>query len=469
MSTDTLQVPPQAIDAEMAVLGSMMIEPDAVEKAIETLSPDQFYKEVHGKIFQAMLNLYSAGQAVDAVTVGEELSRLKWLAEVGGKAALQELIHQVATAAHVEHYARIVREKAILRELIRVSTEVVGQCFSEKKDAAELLEEAQQRIFTVAQKGATSGFSDPKRLVHETIEQIEKLAQKKTKVTGVSSGLDAFDQKTGGFKKGDLILIAARPSQGKTALALNIAAHVVLHQDPVMPVAVFSLEMERRAIMARFIASEAMADLHQVMNGYFPRHRWADITTAGARFHEAPLYVDDTPGMSVLEVRTRARRLAADLRTQGKELGMIIIDYLQLMRGSSRRQYEGRQQEVAEIARGLKCLARDLNVPVVALSQLNRRVEDKGRSDNKPQLSDLRESGALEQDADLVAFIYREGYYKQNDPTLDRKAEILIAKQRNGPTGSVEVTFMREFTRFMNKEAVAEPAEGEEMEAQVSF
>ncbi|MDE2237538.1 MAG: DnaB-like helicase C-terminal domain-containing protein, partial [Elusimicrobia bacterium] len=273
---------------------------------------------------------------------------------------------------------------------------------------------------------------------------------------------------TSGFQKSDLVLIAARPSQGKTALALNIAANIVLSEQP-HPVLFFSLEMSKHAIMQRLIASEARVNLQQVRNGFFPRDRWTDLTNSAARFSEAPLAVVDTPGLSVLTVRSIARQYAADLRRRGRALGVVVVDYLQLMRGSSSRS-ENRQQEVAEISRGLKFLARDLEVPVVALSQLSRRTEDKGRSDAKPQLSDLRESGALEQDADLVMFIYRESYYKRNDPTLENKADIIIAKQRQGPTGDVPLAFRREYTRFENAapEGAEEPAGVQETQSSFS-
>jgi replicative DNA helicase len=451
----------------MAVLGSMLIESEAVEKGIELLEEKQFYKEAHRKIFHACFNLFERGQAIDVVTVGEELRTLKWIGEVGGAQYLSELVGRVSTAAHVEHYARIVRDKAILRELIRVGTQVVGDCYGESKEPASLLDEAQSKIMQVAQTQKTNNFSSAKDLAADVIEDIEKLHQNKSAVTGVATGFKKLDKMTSGFQKGDMIIIAARPSQGKTALALNIANHVVLRNEPPQATAMFSLEMGKNALMTRCIAGESSVNLQEIRTGFFRRDRWTDLTNAAARLAEAPLYIDDTPGLSVLEVRTRARRLASDLRSQGKELGMIIIDYLQLMRGSSRRS-ESRQQEVSEISRGLKALARDLEVPVVALSQLSRRVEDKGRADNRPQLSDLRESGAIEQDADVVAFIYREGYYKPQDPELENKAEIIISKQRNGPTGTVELFFRRELTRFENiDETIAEP-EAEE-EAQVTF
>lgn len=442
-----LQVQPQALEAEMAVLGSMLIDSEAVEKAISKVGESDFYKDSHRLIFNVIQTLYQQGTAADLVTVGEELRKRGALGDVGGVAYLSECTHKVATPAHIDHYADLVHEKAILRELIKTSSNIIAECYSER-EPSELLDEAQAQMLAVAQKQSSSGFIDAGKLAHEVIEDIERLHQRKEAVTGVPTGFYALDKKTSGLQKGDLILIAARPSQGKTALSLNIAGHVVLERK--MPVAFFSMEMSRSAIMQRLIAAEARVNLYEVRSGFFRRDRWTHLTNAAARLSEAPLYIDDTPGLSVLEVRSRARRLASELKRQGKKLEMIMIDYLQLMRGSSKR-VESRQQEVAEISRGLKFLARDLNVPVVALSQLSRRVEEKGRADGKPQLSDLRESGALEQDADLVAFIFREAAAKPGDPTIDEsKAEIIIAKQRQGPTGSVDVRFNRDITRFEN-------------------
>lgn len=445
----------------MAVLGSMLIDKDAVETALELLQEEHFYKDAHRRVFRAATNLYAAGQAVDSVTVAEELRRLQMLEAIGGPQFLSDLVHTVSTAAHAEHYARLVREKAILRELISTCTQVVTRCYQEEKEPAALLDEAQAQILAVAQKQPMTGFVESKKLAHEVIEDIDRLHKRKEAVTGVATGLKKFDQWTAGLQKGDLVLIAARPSQGKTALALNIAANIVLNEKEPRAVAFFSLEMTRHALMTRLIASEARANLGELRTGFFRRDRWAHITTAASRLSEAPLYINDMLLQSVLEMRSSAKRLANELRKKGQELGVVMIDYLQLMRGPSRR-VESRQQEVSEISRGLKFLARDLNVPVVALSQLNRRTEDKGRPDGKPQLSDLRESGALEQDADLVAFIYREGQYKREDPTLQNKAEIIIAKQRNGPVGSFEVSFLQEYTRFENlavEQREAEPQE----------
>jgi replicative DNA helicase len=446
MASDPLQLPPQALEAEMAVLGSMLIERDAVEQALDVLTDKDFYHDAHRTVFRVMGELANRSAAVDMVTVSEELRKLKKLDDIGGMSFLSELMHKVATAAHVEHYAKLVKEKSILRELIKAATGVVAACYKEEKPAVELLDEAQADVMRVAQSQSLHGVVESRELAHEVLDQIEAAHKAQRAVTGVSSGLRLLDRKTTGFQKSDLILIAARPSQGKTALALNIASHVVLEEK--VPVLFFSLEMSRHAIMQRLISSEARVDLMRIRTGIFERKYWTQITNATARFSDAPLYVVDIPNLSALGARSISRQLASKLKREGKELAIIIIDYLQLMRGSGRM--ESRQQEVSDISRGLKFLARDLGVPVIALSQLSRRSEDKGRTDNKPVLSDLRESGALEQDADLVAFIHRESYYKRNDPTLEGKATIIIAKQRQGPVGDVEVAFNMNITRFDN-------------------
>src|SRR3989338_5957919 len=466
MSNNPVQLPPQALEAEMAVLGSMLIERDAVEKAVDVLNEKDFYQESNRKIFRVLKDLSNRGDAVDVVTAGTELRKLKQLDEVGGMDALTALINNVATAAHVDYYARLVQEKSILRELINTATSVVSACYHEAKEPKIILDEAQASILKVAERQSLRGVIEAKDLAHEVIEQIELAHNRKQAVTGVASGLKEFDRLTAGFQKSDLILIAARPSQGKTALALNIAANVVL-SDSASPVLVFSFEMSKHAIMERFIASEARVNLQQVRNGFFPRSRWTDLTNSAARFSEAPLYIVDSPGLSVLAIRSISRQLASELRRKGKNLSLVIVDYLQLIRGSSFRA-ESRQQEGSEISRGLKFLARDLNIPVVALSQLSRRPEEKGRVDGRPQLSDLRESGALEQDADLVMFIWRESLLKPDDPELKNKAEIIVAKQRQGPTASVPVSFIREHTRFGNATTETEPA-AEMEEIQTSF
>ena len=459
-NTSLDKVPPQALEAEMAVLGSMLIEREAIESALEWVEEKHFYQDSHKKIFRAVAALYNKGQAADLITVGEELKRAGAFGDVGGSAYLTDLINKVSTAAHVDHYARIVREKAVMRELIQASTKIVTQAFAGEKDAQMLLDEAEREIFSIAQKSAAHGFQSSAELAHEVIEQIGKLHQNKSLVTGVSTGFKMLDKLTSGFQKSDLIIIAARPSQGKTAFAMNIASHVAMAKGAARPVGIFSLEMNKHSIFQRMVCAEARADLHQVRSGFFRKEIWTELTNAAARLAEAPLYVDDTPGLSVLEVRTRARRLSSDLKSKGKELGLIIIDYLQMMSGSNSARREGRQQEVSEISRNLKNLARDLEVPVIALSQLSRRVEEKGR-EGRPMLSDLRESGAIEQDADVVMFIYREASYKsalEVSVEDQRKAEIIIAKQRNGPTDTVPLQFYREWTRFENPAPEGEEA-----------
>jgi len=466
MAAQNPALPPQALEAEMAVLGSMLIEREAAEKALDALHENDFYLDAHKKVFRAVFALFNASQAVDLVTVSEELRKKGELDSVGGGAFLADLIGKVTTAAHVEHYARLVKEKALLRDLINAATGVVSACYAQEKDTKVILDEAQGSILKVSERQALHGVVSAKDIVHEVVDQIEKAVHSKNDVTGVPTGLRAFDRMTTGFQKSDLILIAARPSMGKTAFAQNIIAHVVL--EKAAPVLFFSLEMNRHAIMQRFIAAEAKVNLKDIRTGYFRRDRWQDLTNAAARFSDAPLFINDNPGMTVFSVRAIARQLMSRLKQDNKALGMIVIDYLQLLRGGGSRQ-ENRQQEVSEISRGLKQLARELNVPVIALSQLSRASEDKTRLDNKPKLSDLRESGSLEQDADLVTLIHREGYYKPNDPTLENKAQLIIAKQRQGPTGIVDVLFLRDITRFVDEAAGAdEPVDIQESQTQFS-
>jgi replicative DNA helicase len=459
--------PPQALEAEMAVLGSMLIEREACDKALDALHESDFYLDAHKRIFRAIYALFNAGQAVDVVTTSEELRKKSELDTVGGGAALAELINKVTTAAHVEYYARLVKDKAILRELINAATGVVTACYTQDKDTKAILDEAQGVMLKVSERQTLHGVVQAKELVHEVVDQIEKAVHSKRTVTGVPSGLTALDRLTTGFQKSDLILIAARPSMGKTALAQNIVANVVLEKN--IPVLFFSLEMNRHAIMHRFIAAEAKVNLKDIRTGFFRRDRWQDLTTAAARFSDSPLYINDNPGMTVFNIRAISRQLVSRLRQDNKQLGMIVIDYLQLLRGGSGGRMENRQQEVSEISRSLKHLARELNIPVIALAQLSRASEDKMRTDNKPKLSDLRESGSLEQDADLVVLIHREGYYKRNDPTLENKATLIIAKQRQGPTDDVPVLFLRDITRFVDEApGVEDPAEMQESQTQFS-
>lgn len=441
------KLPPQALDAEMAVLGSMLMEAEAVERALEILKPEHFYKDAHKKIFSAMKDLAEKGQAVDLVTVTEALKTANLLAKLGGEVYLTELVGKVSTAAHIEHYANIVYRKAVIRELIRTSTALVQKCYQETDEPQELLDEAADSIYRLSQKQRLTGFVSTKDMAPEVLNMIENAAKNKSPIQGVPTGLTEFDYKTGGFRKSDLIILGARPSQGKTALALNMAHFACVTKG--FPVAIFSLEMGRHSLFERMLGAASMTEVSKLRNGWYDhRAKWGDLLREYSRLAEAPMYIDDTSGISITEIRMRSRRLASELAKQGKELGLIIIDYLQLIRGSGRT--ESRQQEVSEISRQLKDLARTLNVPVLALSQLSRKNEDKGRQDNKPQLSDLRESGSIEQDADVVALIHRDGYYKRDDPSLKNKATLIIAKQRNGPVGEIPLHFIGEYTLFTN-------------------
>ncbi|MBI5881717.1 MAG: replicative DNA helicase [Elusimicrobia bacterium] len=466
--TTNINLPPQAIEAEMAVLGSMLIEKDAVEKALDVLHENDFYQESHRKIFRAMASLVSRNHAVDVVTVGEELRKAKALDEAGGKPYLVELTSRVTTAAHIEHYARIVKEKAVLRDLIRASTAVVSSCYAESKGAGEILDEAQSSINKISESQAGGEIIEMKSLTHEAFERIEKSLHAKQSVTGVPSGIIRLDGTTTGFQGGELVLVAGRPGHGKTAFGLNIAMNVVLGKKP-KSVLFFSLEMNRHALMDRLVASRARVDLRQLRTGHFRRDRWQDITNALAQLQTAPLYVTDRPGMPILSIRAETRLLNTRLKKEtGHGLGLVVIDYLQLVTGPRR---ENRQQEVAEISKNLKFLARDLDIPVIALAQLNRRSESQDRGEERPKLSDLRESGSLEQDADMVLIVYRKSLNKPDDPTLDNQAEIIVAKNRQGPTDVVKVSFIREYTLFGNlvTDAPPEGDEGSFQEAQESF
>ncbi len=429
----------------MAVLGAMLIEREAQAKVLDIVDENCFYKPAHQHVFRVIARLFSEGSAVDVVTVGEQLKNQKLLADIGGSSYLTDLTNVLPTAANVEHYARIIKDKAVLRQLISVSTRIVSSAYSQAGDVADLLDQAEHDIFGIAQSKAEKGFVPVADLVHDVIETVEKLYQRKTHVTGVSTGFTEIDAMTSGFQPSNLIIIAGRPSMGKTSFAMNIAEHVALVEKK--PVAVFSLEMSREELMLRMLCSQARVDSHKVRRGYLEKKYWNTLTAAASQIAQSPIYIDDSSGLSVLEMRARARRLAAELSAKGTPLALIMVDYLQLMRGMGK--IESRQQEISEISRSLKALARDLRVPIMALSQLSRRPEEKGR-EGRPQLSDLRESGAIEQDADLVAFIFREEVYKPQELDNQGKAKILIAKQRNGPTGEVELAFLREYTKFEN-------------------
>ncbi|MCX5778988.1 MAG: replicative DNA helicase [Elusimicrobia bacterium] len=437
------RVPPQALEAEMAILGSMLIEKEAITKVVDIVTEHDFYKDMHRHIFVAMRDLYMENQAVDIITVGEKLKKHRLFADAGATGYLTSVINSVSTAANVEHYALIVRDKAILRQLITAGTQIVTSAFNEKIPAEEIMDQSQSMLFSLAERGAAKGFTPLSELIHPTLEKLEKLHADKRDVPGLRTGFADFDKITAGLQPSELIIIAARPSMGKTAFALNIAEHVAMKEKK--PVALFSLEMSKESLMLRLLCAAARVNSHSTRQGYISTQNWSKLTTVASRLAESPIYIDDSSSLSVLELRARSRRLASDLEARGQQLALIVIDYIQIMRGSSR--VESRQQEISEISRSLKGLARDLKVPVVALSQLSRKPEEKGR-EGKPQLSDLRESGAIEQDADVVAFIFREGYYKRDDPDKEKSATLIVGKQRNGPTGEINLIFEKEYTRF---------------------
>ncbi|MCL2485037.1 MAG: replicative DNA helicase [Endomicrobia bacterium] len=445
-STIIEKVPPQAIDAEMAALGAMLIEKEAVIKLADIIKPDYFYKEIHKQIYLTARDLFLENQPVDIITVSDRLKKNAIFAEVGGVAYLTSLIDSVHTAANVEHYAEIIRDKAILRSLIHTGSEIVTEAFNEKYPPNEILDKSQAALFDIAKTNNDKGFSKISELVTPTLKILEKLHSDKKDIPGLRTGFTELDAKTAGLQPSELIILAARPSMGKTSFALNIAEHVALQEKK--PVAIFSLEMSKESLVFRFLSSIARINAHDLRKGRFPASSFVDITNAMHKISESPIYIEDSSDVSVIELRSRARRLATELESKKTPLSLIIIDYIQIMRGSG-KYVESRQLEVAEISRSLKGLARDLKVPVIALSQLSRKTEDRGQN-KEPQLSDLRDSGAIEQDADVVAFIHREGYYKREDPDLKNSATVIIGKQRNGPTGKIPLVFEEEFTKFSN-------------------
>ncbi|OEG69734.1 hypothetical protein ATZ36_07765 [Candidatus Endomicrobiellum trichonymphae] len=445
------KVPPQAVDVEMAVLGAMLIEKEAILKVMDIINGNDFYKEIHTQIFSAINDLYIGNRPVDLLTVSEALKKNAMFSEIGGTHYLTELIDSVHTAANAEHYASIIRDKSISRQLINIGSAMVSDAFNEQNPPDETLDKFQAALFNISQQKGRKGFSSVSKLVIPMLQKLEKLHSNPKEISGLSTGFADFDSKTTGFHPSELIIIAARPSMGKTAFALNIAEHVAVVKKN--PVAIFSLEMKQEALMIRFLASLARVNVGRLRNGQYNSADWPRLTCAAEKIAEAPIFIDDDSDISVIELRIRARKLATELKTKGSPLALIIIDYIQFIHSPGRK-FESRQQEVSDISRSLKALAKDLDVPVVVLSQLSRRTEDRGRKDNKPQLSDLRDSGAIEQDADVVAMLYREGYYNREDPDLQKKATLLIGKQRNGPTGDVKLIFEGEYTKFSDESKI---------------
>ena len=445
-------LPPHSLEAEMAVLGSMLVEREAVVKASDVLKSDDFYKESHRRVFNAILKLSNANIEADVITVGDALKNDSGFGDAGGASLLVELAERVPTALHVEHYAKIVHEKALLRALITNARELIREAHANKMPVNDLVDKAQEHFFTVGERKARRDFMSAGDLMQGAVESLEQMAESGKMVTGVPTGYIELDNMTAGLQPTNLIIVAGRPSMGKTTIVMNMAETIAV--DHKIPVVFFSLEMSHQELALRLLCSRALLNMGEVRRGYLARKNWPRITSTASAIAEAPLFFDFSTSPTVLEIRSASRRYAHDLGRKGQKLGLIIIDYLQLMRGDGSQ--ESRQQEISEISRSLKGLARELNVPVIALSQLNRKPEDRTR-DGRPQLSDLRESGAIEQDADVVMAIYREEVYKRDDPDLKGKAKIFILKQRNGPIGDVNLTFIDECTRFVNPERELEP------------
>ncbi len=431
------RMPPQNIEAEQAVLGAVLIKKEALTEVQEILKPEDFYREAHRIVYSAMEDLFINNEAVDLVTLTEQLRKKDQLDKVGGLAFVTALANSVPTAANVIYHAKIVREKAELRSLIDAATEIAGKAYEDADEVETIMDEAEKKILSIAASRTVSDFEPIKSILMNSIDRISTLYESKGGLTGLSTGFKDLDALTSGLQASDLVLVAARPSMGKTAFTLNIAAHAAMRGHSV---AFFSLEMSKEQLVQRMLCSEGAIDSQRLRTGQLEGEEWGKLIGTADKLSKAKIYIDDTPGITVMELRSKARRLKAE---HGLEL--VVIDYLQLMQGRSARNGDSRQQEISEISRSLKALARELNVPVVALSQLSRSVES--RQVKKPMLSDLRESGSLEQDADIVMFLYREDYYDQ-DTENKNITEVIIAKHRNGPVDTVSLFFQKEFTKF---------------------
>jgi replicative DNA helicase len=444
-------LPPQNVEAEESILSAILIDNSTLLDVIEILTPDDFYKSIHQQIFSAITELFSKNEPVDLVTLTNILREKGQLEKIGGAVYLARLVDTVPLAVNAQHYARIVRDKSSLRRLIEKSNIIARRCFEDRGNVDEVIDFAETSIYEISEIKSRQSFHPLSKMIEKNIDALEERQGNKTLVTGVPTGFTFFDHKTSGLQNSDLVILAARPSMGKTAFALNVARNAAL--DANTPVAVFSLEMSKEQLSMRMLSSEARLNSTRLRSGFISQEDWMQITEAASNLSNAPIYIDDSPSITAMEIRAKSRRLKMD-----KNIGLIIIDYLQLMQG--RRSAERRELEISEISRSLKALAKELDLPVLAISQLNRMLEQ--RSDKRPQLSDLRESGALEQDADVVAFIYRDEIYNKDEDNPNKgKAELIIAKQRNGPIGTVSLTFLDAYTRFENL-ATEDIAEGQQ-------
>ena len=434
------KVPPQNLEAEQSVLGGILLDNLALNTVLEVLDQSDFYSDAHRRIFGAIIELSNRNEPCDLITLSNILKDQKRMEQVGGTAYLSSLVDNVASAANIAYYAKIIKEKSILRRLIGTATEILNKSYDASMDVDHLLDEAEHAIFEISENKIRPSFFPIRDIIKDSFKTIERLYARKELITGVATGFDKLDDLTSGLQKSELIIIAGRPSMGKTAFALNIAQYAALEMG--VPVAIFSLEMAREQLATRMLASEARVDSQRLRKGFLGETDWPKLTTAAGRLSDAPIYIDDTPAITVIEMKAKSRRLKAEAG-----LGLIVLDYLQLMRGSAFK--DSREQEISEISRSLKALAKELTLPVIALSQLNRKVED--RTNRRPQMADLRESGAIEQDADVIAFIYRDEVYNRSEDNPEKGiAEIIIGKQRNGPTGIVKLAFQEKYTRFEN-------------------
>jgi len=432
------KIPPQNLEAEESVLSAILLDNDTLLDVLETLEPDNFYRSAHAKMFTAITELFAKNEPVDLVTLANILKEKGQLEEVGGATYLAKLVDTAPLAVNAQHYAKIIRDKAALRELIDSANQISTKCYEDSGNVDDVIDFAERSVFEIAGNKNKKSFYPLSQIIGHSIDALEERQGNKTLVTGVSTGYSRLDNLTSGFQNSDLILLAARPSMGKTALALNIARNAAIDADT--PVAVFSIEMSKEQLSMRLLCAEARIDSSRLRSGFFSREDWVSLTNAAEVLSDAEIYIDDSPDLTAMSIRAKARRLKMD-----KNIGLIIIDYVQLMKG--RASAERRDLEISEISRGLKALAKELDIPVLALSQLNRKLEE--RHDKRPQLSDLRESGALEQDADVVAFIYRDEVYNKDENNPNKGiAELLLKKQRNGPTGEIKLAFISTYTRF---------------------
>ncbi|MCL0040412.1 replicative DNA helicase, partial [Thermodesulfovibrionales bacterium] len=430
----------QNIEAEQSVLGAIILDNEALPKAIEALSPDDFYKEAHRRLYKSIIALFERSEPIDIVTLTDYLRKSDEIEAVGGISYLSYLANSIPTSANIRYHAKIVSEKSMLRALIRTATQITSEVYENSRDVDEVIDYAQKMIFDITDKRTKISFSPLKDVIKDTFKMIEHLYDKKEAITGVPSGFKDIDELTSGFQSGDLIIVGGRPGMGKTAFALNVAGYVAANMRET--VAVFSLEMPKEQLALRMICAESGVNSSSVRKGFIGKQDWIKLTNAAGRLADAPIFIDDSSMLTALEIRAKARRLKMEYGM----LSLIVVDYLQLMRSMGK--FERREQEISDISRSLKALAKELKVPVIALSQLNRAVEQRG--EKRPTLADLRESGALEQDADVIIFLYRDEFYNKNNPSNKGKAELIVAKQRNGPTGIVNLTYLADSTKFVD-------------------